>query len=496
MTGMRLRELISLIPEARASGNCDLEIHDIAHDSRHVEPGTLFVALPPVRGPIDAGISEHIAQAIVRGAAAVVTNLLPEFDNLTTVWVPDPRTALADLSAEFYGHPSRQLRIFATTGTDGKTTTSYLLEQILETAGYQTGLIGTVELKIGNRREPNLNRMTTPESLEMQRLLRSMVDEGVTHVAMEASSHALSLDRLRACTFAACALTNITGDHVEFHGSWEAYFAAKARLFSELAPGAPAILNRDDRHFDRWVAAVPPPVITYGFHPEADIKAQGVSSDRSSTLFWIEAFGERIRTSIPLPGSFNVSNALAATGLALAAGVSLQTISEALKAAAAPPGRMQRVDMGQDFEVIVDYAHTEHAFRTVLAELGCRASRGRLIAVFGATGDRDRAKRPNLGRIARQYADYFIITNEDPYSEQPEAIIAEVASGLPQEEEGSHFERELDRGAAIRGAIERAHPGDTVIILGKGHEQSIVMDGRKEPWSDVAAARAAIEARG
>lgn len=492
---MLLRRLLRAIPTARTAGTSDVEIFDIAHDSRTVVPNSLFVAMPPVGGPSDAGIQEHIREAIGRGAAAVVTGIPVQTGGVTAVQVSDPRAALADLACEFYDHPTRHLHLYGVTGTDGKTTTTYLLEQILAATGHVTGLLGTVETKIAGRRERNLDRMTTPESLEVQRLLRRMVDAGVTDAVMEASSHALALDRLRGCRFAACAMTNITADHVEFHGSWEAYFAAKARLFSELAPQAPAILNRDDAHFDRWLGIVRGPVVTYGQAADADIQAADITVEANSTAFTIATQGKRVRASIQLPGIFNISNALAATALALSANVPLETIGETLAAAKAPPGRMERVDFGQDFEVIVDYAHTEHAFRSVLSTLRARSSGGRLIAVFGATGNRDRAKRPNLGRIAHTYADYFIITNEDPYGERPEVIIEEVASGLPREDEGTHYVREGDRGEAIRQAVALAQPGDTVVILGKGHEQSIVVNGRKEPWSDVAAVREAIEMR-
>lgn len=476
------------------AGSVDSDISGIAHDSRVVVPGTLFVAMPPVAGARDQGIREHVEDALLRGAAAIVADVPVDTGDVPAVYVADARPALADLAATFYGYPSRELALYAVTGTDGKTTTCFLLEHILASAGYVTGLLGTVETKIAAHRERNLDRMTTPESLEVQRLLRRMVDAGVTQAVLEASSHALALDRLRGCTFAACALTNITADHVEFHGSWEAYFAAKAKLFRELAPEAPAILNRDDAHFGRWQAVVRGPIVTYGLGGGADIQATDVSPEGTGTSFTIEAGGVRTRTTLSLPGDFNVSNALAAAGLALAAGVPLPAIADALRSAHAPAGRLQRVDLGQDFTVIVDYAHTEHAFRSVLSTLRTRARGGRIIAVFGATGNRDRGKRPRLGQIAREYADYFIITNEDPYGEQAETIIAEVASGLPIEDEGRCYRREGDRGAAIRSAIDMARPGDTVVILGKGHEQSMVVAGRKEPWSDLAAAREAIEA--
>jgi UDP-N-acetylmuramoyl-L-alanyl-D-glutamate--2,6-diaminopimelate ligase len=413
------------------------------------------------------------------------------------VVVPDTRRALADLAAEYFGHPSGQLQLYAVTGTDGKTTTVYLLEQVLARAGLCTGVIGTVELKVGALRTPNVERMTTPESLDLQRLLHQMVDAGVTHVAMEASSHALSLHRLRGCRFAACALTNITGDHLEFHGSWDAYVEAKSRLFTELAADRPAILNRDDESYGHLAARVGSRVLSYGVHSAAHIRAVDLETGARSTSFSIEMNGRRAHVTLGFPGVFNVSNALAAAGLAVSAGLPLEAIADALSRAAPPPGRMQAIASGQPFEVLVDYAHTPHAFRSALA--GVRRTlppEARLIAVFGAAGGRDHAKRPLLAQIAREHADFFFITNEDPCDEDPLEIIAEVAAGVAAGEEGRRFEREPDRGCAIARAVGMAKPGDAVIILGKGHEQSIVVGNHKDPWSDVLVAREAIEAMG
>lgn len=488
---MLLSRLLAVLSPVAVSDVAEVDVPVIAYDSRAVTPGALFVAMPSVDQHEAQSNPGHVADARRRGAAAVVAQGEIAAADIPIIRVPNARTALADLAATFYGHPSRDLQLFAVTGTDGKTTTTYLLEQVLSASGRCTGLLGTVEAKIGNERRPNLDRMTTPEALDVQRLLRQMCEAGVTHAVLEASSHALALDRLRGCRFAACALTNIAADHLEFHGSWEAYFAAKSRLFTELAPNRPAILNRDDAHFDRLVAAVGGPVVTYGLHPEAQVRATEIQPAPGGGSCVVHYRSQQVPLSVPLPGAFNVANALAVTALALSAGLPLDGVAAAIGGAQAPPGRLQRVSLGQSFEVVVDYAHTMQAFRSVLAALRAQTP-GRLIAVFGATGYRDRAKRPELARIARQYADFLIITNEDPYGEVPEAIMAEVAAGLPADEEGSHFLREVDRARAIRLAIERAQPGDAVAILGKGHEQSMVVNGRREPFSDVAAARAAL----
>lgn len=490
---MRLSRLVRALQGARVSGPVDIDIRDVAYDSRQVRPGALFVAVPTVGGDETTGGIRFAADAVQAGAPAVVVQRGQDVDGVTTVHVADARTALADLAGAFFEHPSSRLQLYAVTGTDGKTTTTYLLEQVLCAAGYVTGMLGTVETKIGEHRERNLDRMTTPESLDVQRLLRRMVDAGVTHAVMEASSHALALKRLRGCRFAACGLTNITADHIEFHGSWQRYFEAKASLFTELAPDRPAVLNRDDEHFEALAAMTSGPITTYSVERDADVRATSIAVTTNGTQFDLVTPTETARVSLTFPGIFNVSNALAAAGLALHAGVPLSTIARGLSQAQPPPGRFQRLDAGQPFEVVIDYAHTMHAFRSVLLTVRSR-TQGRVIAVFGAAGNRDRAKRPVLAQIARQYADLSIVTNEDPFGESPEAIIDEILAGAPKEERGRIFVREPDRDAAIRRAVREAGPGDAVVILGKGHEQSIVVNGYKEPWSDSAAVRAAIEA--
>jgi UDP-N-acetylmuramoyl-L-alanyl-D-glutamate--2,6-diaminopimelate ligase len=336
--------------------------------------------------------------------------------------------------------------------------------------------------------------MTTPESLDLQRTLHAMVRAGVTHVALEASSHALALQRLRASRFAACALTNITGDHVEFHGSWDAYVAAKALLFTDVGRDAPAVLNRDDESFEHFSSLVGERVRSYSRISDSDVTACNAVPAHGSFHFDLVAAGRRASVRLQLPGLFNVSNALAAAAMALETGLPLQEVAAGLNGAQPPPGRMQRICCGQPFEVIVDYGHTPNAFQSVLSTLR-QTSRGRLIAVFGATGNRDRQKRPVLARIAHEYADFSIITNEDPFGEDVEAIIAEVVAGVPASEEGSRYVREPDRGQAIRLAIDRAEPGDTVVILGKGHETSIVSHGQKQPWSDVVTVHTVLEGR-
>jgi UDP-N-acetylmuramoyl-L-alanyl-D-glutamate--2,6-diaminopimelate ligase len=446
-----------------------------------------------VGGPPLSGGYRYLRAAVDAGAAAVVLQAGEAPVGIPVVHVPDARAALADLSGDFYGHPSHDLHLFAVTGTDGKTTTAYLLEQVLAFTGFQTGLLGTVEVKIGPERLANVDRMTTPESLEVQRLLRRMADAGVTHVTLEASSHALALDRLRGCRFTAAAITNITADHLEFHGSWEAYFAAKSRLFTELAAGKPAVLNRDIEQFDRLAALASGRIVSYGLAAHADLQAEILSAGPRSTAARLRFQGQEALTNIPLPGRFNVSNALAAAGLALATGLDLHLVADGISAAEGPPGRLQAVTQDAPFEVLVDYAHTPNAFRSVLSALREGLNGGRLIAVFGAAGNRDHQKRPELARIARSCTDFFYITNEDPFGEDPEAIMDEIEAGAPSEEMGKRYARVPDRAEAIRQAIARARPGDVIVLLGKGHERSIAAGDRNEPWSDVEKARSVLE---
>lgn len=495
-TTLRLRQLLDAVPEARIAGADDVEIADIHYDSREVTPGSLFVAVPSVGGDEWSGGYRFIKTALDRGAVAVALQVPDVALPVPTVFVPDARIALGDLAAAFFSHPSRELQVFAVTGTDGKTTTTFLLEGILAHVGYTTGLIGTVEIKIAGRHRHNADRMTTPESLDLQRLLRAMVDAGVSHVALEASSHALALERLRGCELTACALTNITGDHVEFHGSWDAYVGAKTRLFTEVGTGKPAVLNKDDPSFESIAAAASGRVLSYGLDPEAEMRARIENADLQSTDFVLTFEGREVPVHLPLSGAFNVSNALAAMALAHLSGVELAEVAEALARAVAPPGRLQRVCAGQPFDVLIDYAHTINAFQRVLTDLRqSLPTGGRLIAVFGAAGNRDRAKRPVLARLARDLTDFFFITNEDPFGEPAERIIEEIALGVPPSEEGRSYEREPDRARAIEKALALARRGDTVIILGKGHERSIAVGSQKLPWSDLEAVQRAVEER-
>jgi UDP-N-acetylmuramoyl-L-alanyl-D-glutamate--2,6-diaminopimelate ligase len=490
---MKLSVLLHALVGVHVNGP-DVEITDVAYDSRRVHPGTLFLAVPSVGGSSESGGYRRISEAVASGASAVLTQVPGVTSPVPVVTVPDARVAMSDIAAAFFRHPSREMRVFAVTGTDGKTTTCFLLDGIFSGAGLTTGLMGTVETRIAGERLYNADRMTTPEAPDVQHTLRRMADAGVTHCSMEASSHALALDRLRGTHFAATAFTNLTGDHVEFHGSFDAYCDAKRRLFAELAPDAPLVVNADDPHWEAVTAGHRGLVVTYGFGTSAHFRAEVQHADAEGSHFTLSGDGERGEFLVPIPGRFNVLNAAAACLLARAAGFSFDEIAPRLAHAEPPPGRLQDVGNGAPFRVLVDYAHTPHAFRSVLTEVRAQTP-GRLIAVFGATGNRDVAKRPVLGAIAGELADFFVITNEDPFGEDADAIIDQVAAGAPAEAEGTRFVRIHDRGDAIRLALDRAQPGDTVVITGKGHEQSIVVGGRKEPWNDADVVRAALRAR-
>jgi UDP-N-acetylmuramoyl-L-alanyl-D-glutamate--2,6-diaminopimelate ligase len=470
---VRLDELVAAAGDARIVGDAAVEVDELAYDSRKVRPGTLFFCVPGEK--VDG--HEFAAAAVEAGAGAlVVERELPGL-GIPQVVVGDARAAMAPVAAHCYGDPTEELKVVGITGTNGKTTTAFLLQEILEAAGMQCGLLGTVKQVVGGVEE-EVER-TTPEAIDLQRTFRRMVDGGDVACAMEVSSHALALHRADAIHFDVALFTNLTQDHLDFHADMEEYFESKRRLF-EMNPGT-AIVNVDDP-YGRRLAEEFECVTFSATGAEADLVAADVGfSARGAEL----RVGEvSIRTR--LPGHFNVSNALAAFAAATAMGVEPEIAASGLSTASPPPGRFEPVDEGQSFAVLVDYAHTPDSVENVL-----RAARpltqGRLIVVVGAGGDRDRAKRPKMGRAAAEGADLAIFTSDNPRSEDPAAIVAEVAGGAPN---GKGVETEVDRRAAIALALGEARPGDTVVIAGKGHEQGQEFeDGRKVPFDDREVAR-------
>ncbi|GAC1326047.1 MAG: UDP-N-acetylmuramoyl-L-alanyl-D-glutamate--2,6-diaminopimelate ligase [Thermoleophilaceae bacterium] len=456
----------------------EVDISALAYSSRSVSAGTLFFC---VRGFNSDG-HDHARDAVARGAAALVCER-PLALGVPEVIVADVRAAMAPLAARFYGDPTAHLRVAGVTGTNGKTTTAHLIRAILEHAGIATGLLGTVTQVAGGRHEPAVR--TTPEAADLQRLFREMVALGDGACAMEVSSHALALHRVDAIHWAVRVFTNLTQDHLDFHRSMDAYFAAKRRLFE--GPG-PSVVNVDDEYGARLARELSAP-LTYAIDADAGLRARDVEFDTSGSRFVCETRQGAIEVVTRLPGRFNVSNALAAIAATGALGVEIETARDALAVAARVPGRFEPVDEGQRFAVIVDYAHTPDSIAGVLrAARGI--ARGEVHVVFGAGGDRDRGKRPLMGAAAAANADRLLVTSDNPRSEDPEAIIDEVAAGA-----GRGAEREPDRRRAIERAIEAAREGDVVVIAGKGHEQGQEFAaGRRLPFDDVAVAREALRA--
>ncbi len=472
-------------------GDGSVGVLDLAYDSRKAGPGTLFFCVPG--GKVDG--HGFAAQVVEAGAAALVVERELEVP-VSQVVVADARAAMAPVAARFFADPTGELRVVGVTGTNGKTTTAFLLREILEGAGVSAGLLGTVKQVVGGVEE-TVER-TTPEAIDLQATFRRMLDGGDRACAMEVSSHAMSLHRADAIHFEVALFTNLTQDHLDFHADMEDYFLAKRKLFE--AGAGTAVVNVDD-HYGRRLAEEFDCVTFSAEGADADYSARDVSFDASSATFTVKRgltglerpnagrlrpIGGEVRVRIGLPGHFNVANALGAFAAAEAMGVEGETAAAGLAQAARVPGRFEPVDEGQGFSVLVDYAHTPDSVENVL-RAARRFTAGQLIAVFGAGGDRDRDKRPKMGRAGAQLADLVVITSDNPRSEDPAAIVAEVAAGAAGAKE---LEVEVDRRAAIALGLGRAEPGDTVVIAGKGHEQGQEFEaGRKLPFDDREVAR-------
>jgi UDP-N-acetylmuramoyl-L-alanyl-D-glutamate--2,6-diaminopimelate ligase len=467
---MRLEQVIpGAPPEASA-----IEIAELAYDSRAVRPGTLFFC---VSGFARDG-HEFAPDAVERGAAALVVER-PLGLGVPEVIVASVREAMATAAARFNGDPTAKLAVVGITGTNGKTTTAFLVRSLLEADGRQTGLLGTVKSVIGGLEHPV--ERTTPEAIDLQRTFQTMVEAGDVACAMEVSSHALALHRTDAVQFAAAIFTNITRDHLDFHETMEKYFDAKRRLFA--AKDAIALVNIDDAYGARLATELEDPV-TFALDRAAAYRATEVQTGLSGSSFTVTTPDGATSMRSPLRGRFNVYNVLGALAATHALGVPLEIAAQAIRTAGQVPGRFEPVEEGQQFAVLVDYAHTPDSLENVL--LAARAlSEGRLHVVFGCGGDRDRGKRPVMGKIARRLADRVIVTSDNPRSEDPEAIIEEILVGT-----GPDVEHNADRREAIAEAISGAGPGDVVVIAGKGHEQGQEFeDGHKIPFDDVAVAR-------
>ncbi len=496
---MKLGALLTQAKIPVPAGAADLVVRAIAYDSRAVKEGSLFVAVPGFH----RDGTDFVPDAAKNGAVAVVAEKKVR-SKLPVAVVPDVRAALADLAVEFFDHPTSKLKVVGVTGTDGKTTTVHLVSDVLEAAGHRTGYATTVDFKLTDHLWENDTRQSTQEAVDLQQFCAELLVAGGTWGVLEATSHALALRKIRGVDVDIAVFTNLTPEHLDFHGTLQAYLEAKGILFEMLPAGhdkgvaKTAVLNADDPHW-RYLAdrAAGARVITYGIDALADVQATVLAEDANGSRVKIAAFGESVDLRLPLVGRFNVQNALAAAGAGLAAGVTLAQVRDALARATPVRGRMDRIDAGQPFSVIVDYAHTPESLEKVLALLRPLTA-GRLIAVFGSAGERDRTKRPKLAAAAARYADHFVITQEDPRLEDPAAILAEIEAGAL--EAGKRRDRDYqvidDRTEAINAAIAAAAEGDTVLLAGKGHEGSIIVGEEKRPWDEAGIARAALRARG
>jgi UDP-N-acetylmuramoyl-L-alanyl-D-glutamate--2,6-diaminopimelate ligase len=499
---MRLDRLIAAELAGKAAG---VEITGLAYDSRKVAPGTLFFCVPG----FSSDGHEFAADAARAGAAALVVER-PLGLGVPEVVVESARATMAPVAARFYGDPASELRVVGVTGTNGKTTTAYLVRALLEATGEQCGLLGTVKSVIGGRERPVAR--TTPEAIDLQADLRAMLDGGDRACAMEVSSHALELGRTDAIEFAAAVFTNVSRDHLDFHASMEDYFQAKRRLFVSAAPPAVSVVNVGDP-YGRRLAGEIEGVRTFAVDAPADCSATDLRCGFDGCRFTLDTPDGRRQVALPMPGRFNVANALGALAATHALGGELDVLIGALERGVRVPGRFEPVDEGQGFAVLVDYAHTPDSLENVL-----RAARelvehgggeqGRVLCVFGAGGDRDRGKRPLMGEIAARLADVAIVTSDNPRSEDPERIIEEIMDGVVAAvgearacqgvgaDAATGTVRSLtDRQEAIEEAIATARRGDVVVIAGKGHEQGQEFaDGRRVPFDDVTVARAALRA--
>jgi UDP-N-acetylmuramoyl-L-alanyl-D-glutamate--2,6-diaminopimelate ligase len=474
-------------------GDLNRSVQAITDDSRAVSAGSLFVAVKGER--VDG--HAYVEQAMKSGAAGVLVQAPVTAGSLPYIRVADSRKALGLLGGRFYGDPSAQLKMIGVTGTNGKTTTTYLCKALLERIGRKVGLIGTVSYQIGS--ETIAASHTTPGALELQQLLAKMVERGLNTVVMEVSSHALALDRISGCEYDAAVFTNLTQDHLDFHQTMDEYFQAKLRLFTGMAGGSKsskrAIINMDDPRGNTIRDVCPVPVWGYAVKHRADLKAEQLHLSMAGTTFTAATPAGSFPVETRLVGEHNVSNLLGAIGVALHDGATPDQIREATAQITNVPGRFERVSAGQDFTVVVDYAHTEDALVRLLSAAQALKTH-RIITVFGCGGDRDRGKRPKMGRAAVEYSDVVVLTSDNPRTEDPMAILQEVAVGVRDAlQRRSHVQYRLiqDRREAIAAAIREARSGDMVLIAGKGHEDYQIIGTKKFHFDDREVAREAIQ---
>jgi len=471
-------------------GDPEVAVASLEYDSRKAGPGALFAAM---RGAVTDGHT-YIDQCIAQGAAAILCEIRPSTPHpgATFVVVEDSRAALAEVAAAFYRFPSGRMRVAGVTGTNGKTTTTMLLKHVCDDALLRCGLVGTVHYDIGDEILPAAR--TTPESVDLQRLLGRMVDNGCKAAVMEVSSHAIQQHRSRGIEFDAVVFTNLSQDHLDYHGTMEAYFEAKAAMFDialEQRKKAPvAVINADDRYGEKLIRRLENrmEIITFGMGSRASFRAGNLRSERNGTTFSLEAEGRQYLVRVPLIGRFNVYNSLATLGAARAMGLRLREAVRALAAAPAVPGRMQQVPVKRAFSAYVDYAHTPDALEKAM-ETARELQPRSLIVVFGCGGDRDKAKRPLMGAAVARLADLSIVTSDNPRTEEPDAILRDIEKGM----KGARYEVIEDRAAAIARAVEIALPRDVILVAGKGHETYQEIHGERHPFDDVLITTRAME---
>ena len=467
-----------------------VDVRGLAYDSRQVKPGDAFIALKGLK----AAGADFAADAIRRGAVAVVADRAADAaSSVPWVVVPDARAAMASMAAEFYGHPSRSMQVVGITGTNGKTTTAYLLRAVFEAAGKKCGLLGTVTYSVGDV-ELAASR-TTPEAPDVQRMFRQMVDAGCRACVMEVSSHALALRRVDDTAFAAAVFTNLTRDHLDYHGDMESYFTAKRRLFEMLMPGAPSAVNLDDPRGESLRKTVSAPV-TYAINKQADVTPGPLTLTFDGLEFDARTPKGPVHVRSKLVGRPNVSNILATIAVATALDIPAAAIERGLSSLAGVPGRFEVVSTSKDdITVVIDYAHTDDALKNLL-ETARPLATGRVITVFGCGGDRDRTKRSLMGAVAVRLSDVVVITSDNPRTEDPVRIIEEIKRGIPAASDRTAAALTIvDRKEAIQFAIRKAEPGDLVLLAGKGHEHSQTIGTEELPFDEPAIAREALERR-
>lgn len=483
---LKLNQLIQGIPTLNTSGVLDIEIGNLTQDSRQVESGSLFFCIKGAQ--VDGHL--YLKQAAEKGAVAAIVQDWPEENyNLTIVQVSDVAKTVKDIAGAFYDYPERKMQLIGVVGTNGKTTTTYLIKSILEAAGKKVGLIGTITNLIDD--QPLASHNTTPGALELQQIFARMVRAGIEYVVMEVSSHSIAQGRVAGLTFRVGVFTNITQDHLDYHRTFDEYFRVKSKFFVDLNPDAWAIINNDDNHAEQLIDKTAARVITYGIEQVSEIQADKIEMAINGSKFTAVTPQGSITVDLKLTSYCNIYNSLGALGAGLVLGISPAAVKQGLEAVAGVPGRFQPVPEAKDFDVFVDYAHTPDGLENVL-KTGRKLGAKRVVVVFGCGGDRDRTKRPLMGAIAAKLADYTILTSDNPRSEEPARIVQEIEAGLTEANPQAMYLIEVDRAKAIQKAINLAEPGDQIWIVGKGHEDYQEFAGHRIHFDDREVARDAL----